>query len=488
MSPLPASAVPEAHTLRRLQQDDIGWALLRAENAPVIAAILGRHLAADDRQLDVDQVHGLVETDILALRADGVVLPRTAIEYCAQWRADGYLVRRPAVRGPGETFELSPGALGAVRYLRELHSPRRTVSESRLTTIADQLGDLAHDTDPDIENRLAQLRADRDRLDARIHALESGEAPPVDERRARDRVAEILDLASSLPEDFARVRADIEDLNRSLREEIVSSDDESGSSVLDRIFTGVDVLADSDAGRSFSGFYALILNPELGAAFEDSVARVLERDFASGLDAEQRSALRGLFRTLMTRSEEVNRVMSTLVRGLHRFVSDQEYQAEREIKQEIRAALQDAVRVAALNPGRTPIVTLARSAVELRSLGALVPHNPGERRVGAALTVNAAPTVDLDSLRAMSLDTEIDVHGLERAVNAVIAQGPATIAAVLDAHPATQGVASVLGLLILALDQGTAGEGTETVRWSTEAGERQTRIPRFTFTTEVRAS
>ena len=64
-------------------------------------------------------------------------------------------------------------------------------------------------------------------------------------------------------------------------------------------------------------------------------------------------------------------------------------------------------------------------------------------------------TVDVEALRLLARETEIDVTELRANVNRVLAERcPASVAEVLAVHPATQGVASVVGLLSLAARHG----------------------------------
>ncbi|MEG0621150.1 MAG: DUF3375 family protein, partial [Raoultibacter sp.] len=63
-----------------------------------------------------------------------------------------------------------------------------------------------------------------------------------------------------------------------------------------------------------------------------------------------------------------------------------------------------------------------------------------------------------------------------------------SIAEVLSHHPATQGIASIVGLVALALDQGIAQEGDELLYWESDENQRyRARIPKLAFTGEVDA-
>ncbi len=282
-----------AHVLEfaRLADGDAAWRLLRAENGPVAAGLLGIHLGSDERRRDADELYEHLDADLERLRAHGLSLPLNAKGYCTQWRLAGFLVRRPSVESRGETLELSPDAIVAIRFLQGRAVPRSSVTESRLASLAAQVRQLAIDTDPDVTARIALLEEEIARIERRIVALRSGDEGALDADRALERARDLLAQASDVPDDFARVRAEFEALNASLRAKIVESD-ASQSAVVDEVFRGIDHIADSDAGRSFAAFSQLVLDPALGAAFDADIRRVLDRGFARELSTGVRRALR----------------------------------------------------------------------------------------------------------------------------------------------------------------------------------------------------
>ena len=86
--------------------------------------------------------------------------------------------------------------------------------------------------------------------------------------------------------------------------------------------------------------------------------------------------------------------------------------------------------------------------------------------------------------------SEIDLAELVDSVEAVLAErGAATVGEVLADRPATQGLASVVGLLLLARRRGQEVAGDEAVAWTTSSGRRRSaRIPRFLFTDRTEKS
>jgi hypothetical protein len=95
-------------------------------------------------------------------------------------------------------------------------------------------------------------------------------------------------------------------------------------------------------------------------------------------------------------------------------------------------------------------------------------------------------------LREQVREVEIDFDELVSNVNACLemalerGEGVVSVAEVLDSHPATQGVASVVGLMMLADEQGRRVEGVEYVSWTMPGGApRRAAIERYEFMQEV---
>ncbi|MBD4425443.1 DUF3375 family protein, partial [Xanthomonas citri pv. citri] len=89
--------------------------------------------------------------------------------------------------------------------VEQLLAPRASVTESRLVSLLTALHQLALETDPDTSRRLAALRAEQQALAERIERIASGEDTVLDERRAVERLDDVLTQAADLPVDFARV-------------------------------------------------------------------------------------------------------------------------------------------------------------------------------------------------------------------------------------------------------------------------------------------
>ncbi|GAB2499089.1 hypothetical protein GCM10027063_43270 [Promicromonospora xylanilytica] len=474
--------------MRALLQEHPAWVLLRSRNAAAAVVLLDRNLGASRRRLPVEQLATRIDDDLPELRRAGFELPYSGYFYVSEWIDEGVLVRRRTAQSAGEpgaeTLELSDGALLAIRFVSRLSKPHPAVTPSRLSTVLDGLHALATDADPDPETRLAALLEQRAALDARIERARRGDSEPLSSDAAVERAREILALAGDIPADLARVRTELERTDRELRRRLLESDG-SRDTFLDDIYRGVDHLAESEAGRGLVAFRELLRQAEHAA--QDDVGRVLDTVHLAPSEA---SALRRLLPGLQDAADELTDTMAVLRRALQRMVRSGELPAERTLRRLLGQAQDAAVATASdVTPGTPMRLTLPLGAVGPRSVGGFRPHNPGGEDAEAPAAAPALPprAVSLTALRALARDSEIDVDELRGHVNErVDAVGRATVASVLAAHPATQGAASVIGLLTLAEQNGAATGSREDVNWRSSRGvARRAVLPQHQFEERV---
>ena len=473
----------KAMGIRRLMESDAGLQLMRKDTLPVVAAVLSEHLGGQQRVRTSSELLESMQDDFDALRDLGFDLPKTPQEYLADWISARLIVRRPG-EGREETVELTPPAWAALRFISEVETPRSSVTSSRLTNVADLLSKLARDTDPDPSSYLEALKREKEDIERRIAQVDAGNYQPLSAREALESLAEILRLASEVPGDFARVSDDLERLNKELREQIIQQAGTRGS-ILEQIFAGVDSIDESEAGRSFNAFYALVLDPERAQEFDAAVDMVLSRSFASNLSSAQTILLRHWLVSLQSESSQVRNVMTGLARSLRRFVESPAFKEQRRLADALAEAKKAVLEASGHVRPQTIVkgYELPASSIPLFSLSAWSLYNPADNRVERELKFLDQEPLDMEELRRQVRLSEIDFDELRQSVASVLEHQPlASIGEVLEQYPATQGLASIIGLMVLADAVGMDSPGQEALSWQSQEGnKRQVKASRRLF-------
>ncbi|MDR1392883.1 MAG: DUF3375 domain-containing protein [Bifidobacteriaceae bacterium] len=478
-------ALPHVFQLSRLAKESPAWGLLRADRAPVILALLGRHLGGEVRRLPAPVLAERIEDDLADLRADFPDLRTTAQGYLISWREQGFLIRGLVPGTREETLELSDAALAALAFVNSLEDHKQVATASRLETILERTHALNVATDPAITTRLAALEAQKEDLEREIERVQAGHFEVISKRQAAEWVADILALASGLPADFARVKRQFEEINVGLMRQLIEDESTKGA-VLAEIFDGISRLDESEQGQSFDSFHALASDPERSSRYDEDVDAILRRDLADSLEAVQIHALRNLLPRLQTVSLEVNEAKTALNRSLRRFVQSGEHDQARQVHLLVKTAAAAALKAA--DHARLTDLTdfhLEQTLIGAASIGEIAPHDPAETRSVTPWTEHVTGLADVSVLEELAREVDIDFQELEGSVRQTLAdRGAATIGEILESHPATQGLASVIGLLVLALRRGSPrlGVDTELVGWHSSQGEwRTAAVPVYLF-------
>lgn len=462
------------------------WRLLSATNAPVYTALLQAHLLDADKSLPASVFVERVSADLQALRASGDVLPQTAQAYIAEWLSQGWVTRRFPAGSSEEEYELSVDAATAIRFVSSLAQPRQAATESRLSTVIHQLTKLAEDTDTNPQTRVAGLMAERERIDRLIETVQRGGFTPLPEERAIERAREVISLADELANDFRRVRDEFDLLNRQLRERLMDSEGSRGD-VLDTLFDGVDLVARSDAGRTFTAFWKLLTDLEQTAILEDALSQVVQRPFARRLEVGERRFLLRMTRTLLEEGGSVHDVLQNFARSLKTFVQSREFLEHRRLltllKEAQRAALDVKENVLA---NRVLDYSLVLTSSRIRSLSQWVLYDPADRMAKVGMPEGDSATIDLETVGELLRNSEIDFRGLKENIRAALSDlTQVSIGQLIEKFPAEQGLGTVVGYVALGARHGEQVGATETVVWDGLDGTtRRARIPTIYFLRE----
>ena len=472
-------------TYRRLRNQPL-WRLLASGNGPTVIGLLQSHLYEKERSLPASILFERLTRDLEELRAQGDDFPQTAQAYAASWLAEGWLERRFPPGATEEEYELSTATVEAIRFLSAIAEPHSAATESRLSLVIQALAGLAEDTDTDKQRRIERLTEEKTRIDKEIDAIQKGQMRVLQQDTALERTREIISLADDLTGDFRRVRDQFEQLNRELRERIMDSDGNRGE-VLDSLFAGIDLIAESEAGRTFAAFWRLLTDPEQAAMLEESLDSVMSREFVGELDIRERRFLLRLTRNLLEQGGTVHEVLQTFARSLKHFVQSREYLEQRRVNQLLKEAQRAALTIKdEVKATESLAYSLSLTSSRLDSVSRLVLYDPTLQAEPEAMREGEPPPIDLGSVSELVAQSEIDFRTLKEHVCSLLEQrDQASIGDVLEHFPAEQGLGSVVGLLALGSRHGVKGDSVETVAWVGEDAQgRSARIPKIFFLRE----
>ncbi|MDO4684932.1 MAG: DUF3375 domain-containing protein [Corynebacterium sp.] len=476
--------VAEALALQAASTEQASWSFLRSPLAPVIASVLGAIYARDRRSITGIELIDELDSLLLEMREAGFELPKATAEYVNEWVRAGYLHRHSPRDSVDEYYQLSPASYRAMNYLSEVQNPSRTATRSRLKTVIDQLENLASDTDADEARVLAGIDDQIAALERRKEIIRDRGVDVISEAEARERAENILQLTSEIPGDFARVLTETEDLDHRLREQILLKEISAGD-VLENIFRGVDLIQNSEAGRSFRGFYELLFDRETSAMLQTTMDVILERPFVAALLPDQRSQLRWLIRNLEDHASDIYIAVNGLSRSLRKFVQSRDAESQQALATAIAGAQAKARKLSNKLDWDTSVeVEIELTTREFSSVGVWVLDDPTDYRIEGGMEVAQPREADLLELFQRVRESEIDWGDLEASLKLVLLDHPrASIAEIFALRPPTQGLASVVGIFKLALQYAERGEGTEEVTWTTSYGNKKlARLPRYEFT------
>lgn len=476
-------ALQGAMALRALREKPM-WHLLAAHRAPAIVAVLQSLFMNSDSVLESSVLLERLTRDLDQLRTTGEELTGTPQALVAEWVAEGWLTRRFPAGSTEEVFELSVDALAVIRFLAGQLKPRTLATESRLSLVIQQLVRLAAETDDNVQSRLATLAAERQRIEREMSMVESQGVEVLPAANALERAREVISLADELTADFRAVRDEFDRLNRGLRQSLVENEGSRGD-VLEALFAGVDVIGESEAGRTFDAFWRLLTDGEQSAALGDSLEAITSRPFSRELTSHERRFLRSLTRVLLDEGRGVHEVMQNFARSLKSFVQSREFLEQRRLHQLLRQANQ--VALALKDQVRANVGTgyeLALTSSRIRSLSQWTLYDPSTRSASSTMEADEPAEFDLNSIAEMVRQAEIDFRGLRAHIRALLGErGQVSIKEVLEQFPAEQGLGSVLGYVYLGSRHGEVTTASERLHWTGGDGrQRSATVPAVFFT------
>ncbi|WP_081976059.1 DUF3375 family protein [Amycolatopsis sp. MJM2582] len=348
--------------------------LLHQAHAAAVIAVFRSAFTRDVPVVTAVRLHSMVETFVDELRLAGVADRRipsgSGRDLCRKWVSGQWLIRSLAEDG-AEQYSLTSHAQDALRLVEQLMRERATLSEHRIATILDQARRFNRVANPDRAARVSILDAEISRLtQERDRLLAGGDMPTVSGDYMLQGFAELTELVSGLPSDFARVSESF----TALRDQIFASlraEDRPAGEVIDEYLQRADTLEEStQEGRAFMGAFDLLRDQALVEQLREDIAALLAHPLAEEiLTTSDRSELRG---TVSLIRQGMSRVIAERARAtsaLREFIITHDLTRDRELDAMLRALeAETATWMESAGPKARVLVPLLPSDIDVAVL------------------------------------------------------------------------------------------------------------------------
>ncbi|MHA7154741.1 DUF3375 domain-containing protein [Arthrobacter sp. TMN-50] len=471
--------------INSLRENNAGWSLLRAQNAPLaIAFFITAFTGPNQRNLGRQQLIDTLDDVLFSLRDSfgEDSYPRSAGEYLDDWAApERAWLRKYYVTGQDEPrYDLTPAAESAIRWVESLQSRDFVATQSRLTSIFAVLKQLVQRSETDPAERLAELQRQQDDIDAEMQRIRDGHIAVMSAPEALDHFQQLTTLARDLLADFREVEQNFRKLDRQVREQIATWDGTQGE-LLASIFANQQDISSSLQGRTFQGFWDYLMSPRLRTELRDLLERATQIDALAALDNIH--AVANLHQDWLPAVEQTQMTVRQLSQQMRRLLDDKVFLENKRIMQLIRSIESGALETRG-RPASGTFMHLPAPAVEV-ALPFERPLYEPSRRVLVDDAIVTADDADLDAAALFS-QFHVDSARLVSQIDAVLAEtDQASLADITGSYPLSQGLAEIVAYYQLATESEWATinpESTDQLSWALPDGSiREATIDQIIF-------
>lgn len=426
----------------RLHREHAAWQLLRSDNAAHTLAFVA-DLFSEQTEIPFTRARAALEAELEISRETGTWETEVAAQvYLRQWIQAGWLREFDDLLCKTDACEV------ALRFAASLDQRESHATASHLRIVQDAARDLALALSADVNERVAGLESQKARLQQQIDDLNAGIVEELDERTATEQARELYQLAAVLTGDFRRVEDEIRELDQSVRVRMIESDNRG--EVLGNLMDQESLLAESESGRAFQGFFDLLMDQNRGTELREQLRQILASPAAQKLNLAQRRYLGQLMRELSRESERVFAVRRRTEESLRSFI-ERGVLAENKVVDSLLSRLEQLAIVLREEPQQQTLqLSLNSGTATLRSVSSWQLHDPGAKLDGTDVvehdnkkSVSTSVLDNLQSVRVMEVAAAIRQQLTE--------SGPATISQLIPACSKQQGLEELVAFVRVAV-------------------------------------
>ncbi len=436
--------------------------LLAADTAPLILGFLYRVFVQPNRRgIGQDELESQLDDYLFGLHRiyGDDIYPRSGSQYLESW-ADperGILRKYYPDRGDEPEYDLTPASAKAIDWVQGLKERQFIGTESRLRIIIKLLREIIQSTEQDQDAVIRDLELQKQVIEQKIAAIKERGVSPADPTRVREQFFQAEDMARRLLADFRQVEYNFRALDRETRELIATSDKPKGE-LLDEIFVDQDVIRDSDQGRSFQGFWELLMTPTGQAELQEMLAAIYRLQEIEELQPDP--FLEKIRYSLLEAGERVYKTANQLVEQLRRFLDDQAWLENRRIMELIKEIEKQAVAVKDNMPPDKSFATTnqVKPTLELPMSRNLFSPSRGIR-LDEVIVEDGDTDIPADLLyEQIYVDKELLQQRIRRLLQT---RSQISLPEVINSHPLERGLAELVAYVNIGCQEGLVDEEQE---------------------------
>ncbi|PID58752.1 MAG: hypothetical protein CR957_00075 [Gammaproteobacteria bacterium] len=429
---------------QRLYDESPAWRLLRADNAPFILAFIV-NIFSDSNEVPYSQARILLEEELSESRAQGIWQTETpAGTYLNQWIRQGWL------REMDDKLSKTDAVETVIRFTRGFEERPVGTSASHLRIVQDAVRDFSVAISESVDERLEILENKKDAIQREIDALNAGVVNYLSENQRRERIREIYQLASQLTGDFRLLEEETRQFDKDLRIQMIDSDTTRGD-LLRTVLEKESLLAETDAGSAFEGFFQLLSDDNRSTEFREQLQLILSTHIANDLSDNQHQFLANLMRELSRESERIFHIRRRTEQELRAYIESGAAAENRAVDQLIAQLEKVAVQ---LRDADCPLTTATALSLPVGPLTLSSPDSmrlkPPHERLDIGSTVTHVNRVAPSTTMLTSLNS-VQIRELAQTIYQLLDnQHAQSIADLVEKQPITSGLEELVAYLRIA--------------------------------------
>lgn len=436
-------------SLTQYRELNAAWRLLASDNAAFVTSFLYQEFIAENKReipeyILLSHLESYIE-DIPSISEN----KKSASEYLKEWGDDGHgWLRRYHILDNDEThYDLTSSAQKAIEWLVGLKEKSFVGTESRLILVFELLNQITEQTQLDPERRIEELERQKAEIELEIERAKQGDIKVLEPVQVKERFLQAMSMSREISSDFRLVEQNFRELNRNMREKIVTWDKSKGE-LIENYFENKNIIQNSEQGRSFYAFFEFLTSKVDRDNFKNSVEylrgleEIKEDVYNSGIERMPDDWLMG--------SERVLRTIEVMSEQLRRYVDENYVQDERRINELIKSIEANA----GLLKGELPkgdFISIDMDYADINLIFNRELFKPSEKIVIQDNLLDYGE--EEESYEDLYNSSNIDKTALISNVNEILKQKPkVTLTEVVEDYPLKYGLEELLAYLDLGQD------------------------------------